>query len=130
MFHDCVNARFKDPGMFRDRALLNEMRAFHVDPETNRPEASEDEFDDRIIALSIAHRVAADEVLWSPGDVYLNYEDDKEKTPAQKFIDHINKSDEQIYGGRDPVDIVNRLVNRGFDLDDDANIYWHPSSTF
>lgn len=123
MFHRCAQERLKDPGMFKDRALLTEMRSFHVDPESGRPEASEDDYDDRIIALAIAHRVAADEVLWSGDDIYMT-EDQDEKTPAQKFIDYLNHH-QQMQDMGDPSDVVGRFMNRDFDMGEDQSIIWH-----
>jgi hypothetical protein len=126
MFHDCAHGRFNDPGMFKDRALLNEMRSFHVDPESNRAEAAEDAYDDRIIGLAIAHRVAADEVMWQPDDIYLSYDTDKIKTPAQNYIDHINEM-AKMYDGADPTDVISRFTARGFDLNE-GTIEWHDST--
>jgi hypothetical protein len=123
MFHDCANLRFTDPGMFKDASLIDEMRSFHVDPDSNRAEAAEDAFDDRIIALAIAHRVAGDEVMWQPDDIYLAYESDKEKTPAQRYVDQINQMID-ANEGRDPVDVMSQFNNRGFDLID-GKIEWH-----
>ena len=73
MFTDCMNDRFFAPEMFRDRSLITEMRSFHVDPETGRPEAFADSFDDRILALGIAHRVAADESITGGRDRWMRY---------------------------------------------------------
>jgi hypothetical protein len=122
MFQDAANERFIDPGMFKDKALLDEMRSFHVDPESGRPEASEDAFDDRIMALAIAHRVAADEVIGGEYDIYASYE--KEQQMGQGWVEHINRHAEAIFDGGDPTDIVAKLGSRSFKFNEDGLIEW------
>lgn len=121
MFQDCANERFPDPGMFRDSALINEMRGFHVDPETGRAEASEDSYDDRIMALAIAHQVAADEVKGGALDIYGSYPLEQNKT--NKLIDLYDRMEEN-FNGPNPVDVINKLTNRDFDLEEGI-IKWH-----
>jgi hypothetical protein len=116
MFHDSANQRFNDPGMFKDEALFAEMRSFHVDPDSGRAEAMEDAYDDRIFSLAIAHQAASDDVMMTADDLYLTYAGDEHKTPAQKFIDQIEDMGKAREG--DAVDMIDRFMNRDFDLND------------
>lgn len=113
MFQDCAKGRFDDPGMFRDKALLDEMRSFHVDPDTARPAATGDAFDDRILALAIAHRVAADEVIGGHLDIYASY--DKVETTQSKLVDQWNEAIEASIGP-DPADVISDLMDGNFKL--------------
>jgi hypothetical protein len=116
MFTDCMHERFTDTGMFKDRALITEMRSFHVDPDTGRPEAFADSFDDRILALGIAHRVAGDEAIAGGMDRWMVY-DPKEKThPLTKMAEAMIDREES----EDAAQAVQMLTHRGFSLGDDG----------
>jgi hypothetical protein len=68
-FLDSVNGRVKDTGMFKDDALLAEMRTFSSNPRSGIPEANIGCADDRVIAIAICHQVAADEVYCTSKDL-------------------------------------------------------------
>jgi hypothetical protein len=68
-FLDSVNGRIKDTGMFKDEALLDEMRTFSSNPRSGIPEANSGCADDRVIAKAICHQVAADEVYCTSKDL-------------------------------------------------------------
>jgi hypothetical protein len=68
-FLDAVNGRIPDKGMFKDEALLDEMRTFGTNPRSGIPEANVGCADDRVIAKAIAHQVAADEVYCTSKDL-------------------------------------------------------------
>jgi hypothetical protein len=119
MFHDCVHKRFADPGMFRDRSLINEMRSFHVNPDTGRPEAFADSFDDRILALAIAHRCAGDETIGG-ADRYMRYDKDDNTHPLIKMAEEITARDES----EDAASVIDMLVSGKFDLEN-GQVSWH-----
>jgi hypothetical protein len=120
MFREIAHLNFADPGMFRDKMLLEEMRSFHCDPESNRPQAAEGAYDDRIMALAIAHRVAADEVLGGALDIYAQH--DQKQAPHQKMLDQI-ASMEQKYDRPDPTDIIDQFMTGDFTLQEGA-VQW------
>lgn len=68
-FLDSVNGRVKDTGMFKDDALLDEMRTFSSNVRSGIPEANVGCADDRVIAMGICHQVAADEVYCTSKDL-------------------------------------------------------------
>jgi hypothetical protein len=68
-FLDSVNGRIKDTGMFKDDALLDEMRTFSSNPRSGIPEANVGCADDRVIAMGICHQVASDEVYCTGKDL-------------------------------------------------------------
>ena len=121
MFHDCMHKRFPDPGMFKDKSLITEMRSFHVNPETGRPEAFADSFDDRILALSIAHRVAGDETIGGGRDLYMRYDDPVPEHPLTKLAEELIARDESD----DAAHVVSRLTNQTFDFEDGGKVVWH-----
>lgn len=114
MFHDCMNERFADPGMFKDRSLITEMRSFAVDPESGRPEAFADSYDDRILALAIAHRVAGDESITGGADRYMRYKDPDPVHPLVKMAEDMVARDESP----DASGIVDTLMHGRFKLED------------
>lgn len=73
LFLDCIRERLPATGLFRDASLLREMREFHENPRTGKWEAMDGCFDDRIIALAIAHQVACDELAGSRYDIIHQY---------------------------------------------------------
>lgn len=121
MFQDCVNGRFKDPGMFRDKALITEMRSFHVNPENNRPEASGDAYDDRILALAIAHRVCGDETLHGGLDKYMIYNDSTNTHPLTRMAEQMIEREDSADAA---VGVVSLLKNRDFDLVN-GEVFWN-----
>lgn len=121
MFQDCVNGRFPDPGMFRDKALITQMRSFHVNPDNNRPEASSDSYDDRILALSIAHRVCGDETISGGLDRYMQYADSQNTHPLTKLAEQMIEREESEDAA---AGVVRLLKNRDFDLDD-GDVVWN-----
>ena len=68
-FLDSVSGRSRDTGMFKDDALLDEMRTFSTNPRSGIPEANVGCADDRVIAMAICHQVAADEVYCTSKDL-------------------------------------------------------------
>lgn len=114
MFHDCMHKRFNDPGMFRDRALINEMRSFHVDPETGKPQAFADSFDDRIMALAIAHRAAADETIGGGKDRWMIYNQEQNAHPLTKLAEQLIERDESTDAAAGVIDM---LTHDTFDLE-------------
>lgn len=123
MFQDCMNKRFTDPGMFRDKSLITEMRSFHVNPDNNRPEASGDGYDDRILALAIAHRVCGDETLHGGLDKYMIYNDSQNTHPLTKFAENMIEREESADAA---TGVVSLLKNRDFNLID-GEVDWHGS---
>lgn len=121
MFQDCVNGRFTDPGMFRDKSLITQMRSFHVNPDNNRPEASSDSYDDRILALAIAHRVCGDETISGGQDRYMSYADSTNKHPLTKLAEQMIEREESEDAASN---VVRMLKNRDFDLED-GNVVWN-----
>lgn len=113
MAQDCAKGRFRDPGMFKDRAMINEMRSFHVNPDNGRPEAASDSYDDRIIAKAIAHRVAGDEMLGGSLDLYMQYAKD---TPTHPLIDLANKMEAQRESEDAAAPVVEMFKHRDFQL--------------
>jgi hypothetical protein len=109
MFHDCVSDRFRDPGMFRDRALIDEMRTFEVDPMTSKPVAQDGCYDDRIIAAAITHAVIKDEVAGGYLDLY-----------STRFEDKMDKTSPIVLQGRDPSELVAALTETNFHFTDDG----------
>lgn len=120
MFHDCMHKRFPDPGMFRDKSLITEMRSFHVNAETGRPEAFADSFDDRIMALAIAHRAAADETIGGGKDKYMIYGKTDNEHPLTKLAEQLIARDDS----EDAANVVGMLTNQNFDLTD-GKVQWH-----
>jgi len=120
MFHDCMHKRFGDPGMFRDKSLINEMRSFHVNPDTGKPEAFADSYDDRILALAIAHRCAGDETIGGR-DKYMIYGKSDNEHPLTKLAEQMIERDESD----DASNIVGMLTSRGFDLTERGQVEWH-----
>ena len=115
MFVDAALDRFHDPGIFRDKTLLTEMRTFQKDHETGRIEAAEDAFDDCIMALAIAHRVAADEVHGGNLDLYASYESAQNKSPFTELLRHC----EEIDNGTDPTNAIQTLISGDLELHND-----------
>jgi hypothetical protein len=69
-FLDAVNGRAQDGfAMFKDDALLDEMRTFSSNPRSGIPEANTGCADDRVIAKGICHQVADDEVYCTSKDL-------------------------------------------------------------
>lgn len=123
MVQDCAKGRFSDPGLFKDRALIKEFRSFHVNPENGRPEAALDSYDDRIIALSIAHRIAGDEVLGGAGDIYMTYGAEDPTHPLIEVAERL----EALHDSEDAATpIMNMLRNRDFNLHD-GQVRWYDS---
>lgn len=118
MFKDCMNAQFVDTGMFKDRSLITEMRSFHIDPETGRPEAFADSFDDRILALGIAHRVAADESITGGVDRWMRYGSEKEPNWLDKMVESMEATD----NSEDAAALVDKFVHAGIKLDKDNQV--------
>jgi len=121
MFQDCMNKRFKDPGMFRDKALINQMRSFHINPDNNRPEAAADSYDDRILALAIAHRVCGDETISGGLDRYMVYQDSTNEHPLTKLAKEMIEREESADAA---AGVVSLLKNRDFELDNGI-VRWH-----
>jgi hypothetical protein len=122
MFTDCAHERFPDPGMFRDAQVLSEMRTFQKDPETGRIEATEEGWDDSIIGLAIAHRIAGDEVHGGGLDLYASYDNmNKEGEPFAELLAHY----EAIADGDDPCDVIRLLTESEFELNNNrGGIHW------
>lgn len=122
VFTDAARNRFPDPGIFRDKQVLIEMRTFQKDPETGRIEAAEDAYDDCILGLSIAHLIAADEIHGSNAhDLYGTYgKAAGDSAPFEKLLNHY----EQIMTLPDPTDSIKFLSDTNFDLND-GNVNWH-----
>ena len=72
IFIDTIKNRLPDPGMFRDSALINEMRTFGMRPD-GTPGANANCKDDRVCAAAIAHQVANDETYCTTNDKLLQY---------------------------------------------------------
>lgn len=123
MVQDAAKGRFVDPGMFRDKACINEMRSFHVNPDNGRPEAALDSYDDRIIAKAIAHRVAGDLVIGGTSDIYMQYNQDEDKHP---LIDLAERIEAQLDSPDAAAGVVKLLKYRDFDLDE-TGVNWHGS---
>lgn len=121
MFHDAMNERFQDPGMFKDKALITEMRSFHNNPDTGRPEAFADSFDDRILALAIAHRCASDEAIGGGKDRYMIYNDIGKPHPLTTLAEQMLELEDS---GDPAAGVVDLLQNSRFDLED-GRIQFH-----
>jgi hypothetical protein len=121
MFQDCMNRRFPDPGMFRDEHLITEMRSFHVDPQDNQPRASGEAYDDRILALAIAHRVCGDETLHGGLDKYMIYGDSTNTHALTKLAEQMIEREESADAS---IGVVSLLKNRDFDLYN-GEVNWH-----
>lgn len=122
MVQDAAKGRFNDPGLFRDKACISEMRCFHVNPENGRPEAALDSFDDRIIGLAIAHRVAGDETLGGAIDLYMEY---NKPEPSHPLIELANRLEERN-NSEDAAAAVNQLLKyRDFELDENGQVQWY-----
>ena len=119
LFHDCMNDRFADPGMFKDKSLITEMRSFSINPETGRPEAFADSFDDRIMALAIAHRVAGDETIGGGQDKWMIYNDSQVDHPLTKLAEELIARDESP----DAANVVGMLSHQAFDLEDGRVVF-------
>lgn len=120
MVQDCAKGRFVDPGMFKDKAAINEMRSFHVNPENGRPEAALDSYDDRIIAKAIAHRVAGDQVLGGTSDIYMQYGQEPASHP---LIDLAERIEAQLDSEDAAASVVKMLKYRDFELND-SEVNW------
>lgn len=119
MVQDAGNGRFMDPGMFRDKALLGEMRSFHVNPENGRPEAAADSYDDRIVALSIAHRVAGDAVVGGKADIYMRYNQEHASHP---LIETLERMEAQAESTDAAASAVAMLKYHDFERDEETGI--------
>lgn len=84
LFLDCVEERINLTGVFRDKALLNEMRKFIVN-KNGKAEAAEGCYDDRVIAFAIAHQAACDTVAGTRHDILRMY--NKIIAPPRPIID-------------------------------------------
>jgi hypothetical protein len=98
IFLDVVNGRIPDPGIFRDSAVLQEMRTFGVDPKTGIPRANANCNDDRVMALGIAHQVAADEVYLTDKDMIFAYHkfDAQRKPVTQEQLISRQKTPQEV----------------------------------
>lgn len=104
VFIDSVNARINDYGMFRDSALINEMRTFSTNPATGVPEANNNCYDDRVIAAAIVHQVASDETYCTNKDpIYQKHRADNKTPVTQETL--LSKQ-------RSPNDVVDSFMNK------------------
>jgi hypothetical protein len=95
MFQDCAKGRLPDPGMFRDVALINEMRTFGMRPD-GTPGANSNCHDDRVMAISIAHMVANDETYCTDKDKLLQYSRSTMPKPPVDSEQLIKKDPNQV----------------------------------
>lgn len=73
LFQDSYHHRIDLTGMFRDSALLQEMRTFTRNPRSGRPEAAYKCHDDRVLAHAIANQAASDETFQTQEDIINHY---------------------------------------------------------
>lgn len=73
LFLDSVNERIKLKGLFKDAALIDEMRTFSADPSTGIPEALPNCYDDRVMADCITNQVITDEAYGTKADIIHEY---------------------------------------------------------
>jgi hypothetical protein len=124
MFIDTMNSKLPEFGMFRDIALLDEMRTFVPHHRTGIPAALEGCHDDRVIAWAITNQGCSDQTYSGSHDISKAYHS-FEASPRYG----------QIRAGSDPTRphrqinpdvILKRFMgqNMKFELDDKARITW------
>lgn len=117
VFLDSVNGMLPEYGMFRDSALLNEMRSFTEDANTGIPRATRGCYDDRVMALAIAHQVAADEAYCTDKDLLYAYH----KYQASPKIDQ-----RKLVQTVKPTQMLNMMMSgkqsSGFEINDEGRI--------
>lgn len=122
VFLDTIHGRLPSNDVFRDSALIAEMQTFCPEPNTGIPKAISGCYDDRVIALAIAHQVASDEAYCTDKDLMHAYH--KYQTP---------KKTEQVSQRVKPSQVIglftseNARINRkGFELSNEGAINGWP----
>ena len=124
MFIDTMNSKIPEYGMFRDIALLDEMRTFVPHPRTGKPQALEGCHDDRVCAWAITNQGCADQTYAGAHDISKSYHNFQ----ASPTYGQIRAGSNPRRPGRQlsPDAILNQFMkpNMGFEIDNEARITW------
>jgi len=128
IFLDCIHGRLPGQNIFRDISLLNEMRTFVPDPNTNIARALNGCYDDRVIALAITHQAASDEAFCTGADLihaYHQYQPSAQQIEQKANRQKIKPSEvlSSLLGGRTS---TRGLGANRFEINNDGRITGWP----
>ena len=125
VFLDCVHGKIPGDNVFRDRALIEEMRTFSPNPNNNIPAAMPGCYDDRVIGLAISHQAAADEAFCTGQDLIHAYHKYQPAKPMdqRRLVQRVKPSNVMsvLMGKSSP------LNKRSFEMNSEGRISGWPS---
>jgi hypothetical protein len=124
IFIDCIHGRLPAENIFRDAALINEMRTFVPDLNSNIPKALKGCYDDRVLGDAITHQICADEAFCTDKDLMHSY---------HKFERSKGVSQEKLVQKIKPSNVLKMMVSqgspfnsKGFEMNDEGKITGWP----